>query len=235
MKKTPPSSHRRLGLIRRTVLLAWLVTLVPLTIFAFAMVAGHKRTMEENLKSKALAVSLSLQGASAGAIVTGDYSSVVDHCKQVLQGDRSITFLVLTRHDGFSLILETGVTTNTTAGIAPWQGPLLRAETLSEYWHPPQRAARNGIERVPVLDERVFHYAQPLDYSGIQWGWMHIGLSLDSYDQSIWRIYRGIGLVAVVSLLFSLGASLFYPRRLGQTPGDPRVSDAGVPDPATLI
>jgi len=54
------------------------------------------------------------------------------------------------------------------------------------------------IERVPLFDQRLFHYAHytvPFDYSGLEWGWVHVGLSLDAYDNSVRQVYRRTGIL----------------------------------------
>ena len=97
---------RHMGITAKTAMLSWLVTIVTLAIFVAVIIPQQKRTFLENLNSKARGICASLQDVTAGAIVTEDYSSVVDHSRQVLQGDESIDFLVITKNDGFSLINE---------------------------------------------------------------------------------------------------------------------------------
>ncbi len=77
------------------------------------IIPQQKRTFLETLNSKARGICASRQDVTAGAIVTEDYSSVEDHCRQVLQGDESVDFLVITKNDGFSLINESGASAAT--------------------------------------------------------------------------------------------------------------------------
>ena len=62
-----------------------------------------------------------------------------------------------------------------------------KTEKLGDTWHHAARIPASSIGVSPLFGRRVFQYAFPFDYSGIQWGWIHIGLSLDSYDQSVRR------------------------------------------------
>jgi signal transduction histidine kinase len=209
-----PSSPSRLGITRRIALLSWLVTIVTLVIFMWVIIPEQERTYLESLESKARGISASLQDVTAGGVVTEDYSSVVDHCKQVLHGDQSISFLIISKNDGFSLIHQTGGRTNSAGGAVILLEAQWRTDTLNEYWRPARRTVRSGIAAVPVFNQRLFHYAKPFDYSGIEWGWVHVGLSLEAYDQSVKGVYQRTGLLAVICLLFSLGASLVYAKRL---------------------
>ena len=199
---------RHMGITAKTAMLSWLVTIVTLTIFVAVIIPQQKRTFLENLNSKARGICASLQDVTAGAIVTEDYSSVVDHSRQVLQGDESIDFLVVTKNDGFSLINESDL-------AGPQREPRWRMETLDASWRPATRTIRGGIGTAePLLNRRVFHYAKPFDYSGIEWGWIHVGLSLDAYDRSVRTVYVRTVAMAVICLLIGLVASVLYARRI---------------------
>jgi C4-dicarboxylate-specific signal transduction histidine kinase/HAMP domain-containing protein len=189
-----------MGIALRTAMLSWLVAMATLLIFVVVIIPLQKRTFLENLESKAQGVVASLRDVTAGAAINEDYSSVVDHCREMIAGDRSIAYLVVTKNDGFSLIYDqTG-----------W-----RSETnATQAWRPARREPTSGIGSVPPLTQRVFHYSQPFDYSGIQWGWIHVGLSLDSYDENVALVYRRTGLLAIVCMLLSLLASVVYAKRL---------------------
>ena len=191
---------RALGITLRTALLSWLVTISTLLLFVIVIIPQQKRIFLENLESKAHGVAVSLHEVAAGAAVNEDFSSVVDHCKEMLNGDESLDYIVITKNDGFSLIHDrTG-----------WH-----AETVTNtIWLPVRREPISGIGVVPIFNRRVFHYSQPFDYSGIQWGWIHVGLSLESYDRNVATVYRRTGLLAVGCIALSLLASGLYARRL---------------------
>ena len=190
----------RMGIALKTALLSWLVTIVTLLTFVTVIIPEQKRTFIENLNSKGHGISVSLRDVAAGAVVNADFSTVVDHCMQMLRGDESIDFLVVTRNDGFSLIHErTG-----------WR----QENELPESWRPEKRLAGGRIDVIPLFQRRVFLYSQPFDYTGIEWGWIHVGLSLDYYDRSVAEVYRRTGFLAVVLVLLSLMASIVYARHL---------------------
>lgn len=216
----PPAAHRRLGITVRIALLAWLVTLVTLAIFMAAIIQEQKRSYLANLASKARGVSASLQDVIASGVLSEDYSSVVEHCRQVLQGDPSIGFLIVTRQDGFALIHQSlagetplrsapGARTPPDAPRVAW-----RTATLDPTWRPTLRQVHAAIADRPEFGGPFFGYAQPFDYSGIEWGWIHVGLSLADYDRAVRSLYVRASLLAAGCLLFSLIASAVYARRL---------------------
>ena len=190
------------GITLRTALLSWLITAGTVLLFVIVIIPMQKRTYLENLESKARGLAASLHNIAGGATVNEDFSSVVDHCQDMLEGDKALDYLVITKNDGFSLI-------NDRSG---W-----RSETgVSKFWRPDVRRPVSGIGVVPLLNRRVFYYSQPLDYSGIQWGWIHVGLSLDSYDRSVAALYERTGILAIVCILISLLASVVYAKHLVQ-------------------
>src|SRR5208283_4721216 len=97
--KTDPARRRGMGIALRAALWSWFVTFATLLIFAAAIIPQQKRTFEENLGSKARGVAVSLRDVAAGAVVNEDFSTVVDHCKEVIQGDPALEYLVVTKND----------------------------------------------------------------------------------------------------------------------------------------
>jgi two-component system NtrC family sensor kinase len=186
------------GLGARIFMLSWLVSILTLVIFVIAIIPEQKRELQDALRSKAQGISSSLHEVTAGGAVSEDFSSVVDQCTQVLAGDEAIDYLVVTRNDGMSVIVQRN----------SW-----RTDQLSGFWRPRKRAISWGILTVPVLSRRVFHFAKPFDYSGIEWGWLHVGLSLSAYDRSVQRIYYRTLCIALLCMALSLVISIVYAKR----------------------
>jgi PAS domain S-box-containing protein len=189
-----------IGIALRTALLSWLVTLTTLLIFVVVILPWQEHTLLKNLESKAQSVAISLHDVAASAAVNEDYSSVVDHCKEMLDADDSLAYLVITKSDGFSLIQDR----------SGW-----RSEAHIEGdWLPQKRETISSIRYVPLFHTKAFNYSQPFDYSGIQWGWIHVGLSIDKYYKSLANLYWITLLVAIACGALSLLASVVYARRL---------------------
>ncbi|MBL0160032.1 MAG: HAMP domain-containing protein [Bryobacterales bacterium] len=187
------------GIALRITLVGWMVTLVTLAVFVMAIVPEQKREFELSLESKARGVAASIKGIAAGAAISEDYSAVVDQAMQVLTGDTAIDYVVMTKNDGFSVVVDRST----------W-----KIEKLGGTWRPATRAPASSIGTSPLFGRRVFQYALPFDYSGIQWGWIHIGLSLDAYDQSVRRTYQRTAVLTILCGVLSLLISLFYAARL---------------------
>ena len=187
------------GIARRITMLGWTVTLFALGVFALVIVPEQKREFKLNLESKARGVAVSIRGVAAGAAVSEDYSAVVEQAMQVLSGDSAIDYVIMTKNDGFAVVVDR----------SSW-----KIETLDPVWRPATRIPSSSIGTPAIFGRRVFQYALPFDYSGIQWGWIHVGLSLDAYDASVWRTYKSTGLLTLLCGALSLVISLVYSARL---------------------
>jgi signal transduction histidine kinase/HAMP domain-containing protein len=194
---TPFRFLRSIGI--RISAMCWLVTLMTLALYVMVNLPQQKKDLLDALESKALGVSSSLQDVTAGAALSEDYSTVVDHCVQVLKGDEAIEYLVITRTDGFSVIVDRN----------GW-----RTETLDEFWRPLTRGVIAEITYVSLIGKRVFRYARPFDYSAIHWGWVNVGLSTAAYDQSVARVHERSAILAVLAAALSLLVSYGQARRL---------------------
>ncbi len=185
----------------RTAGLSWLMVVLTLGLYVAFTFPYQKRVILDNMRSEAQNVATSISQVTATAIITEDYSAAIDHCLKVVQESATLRYVVITRNDGFSLV-------HTKAGWTQQQ--------LAGSWLPEgaPRAAQSGFQRSAVAEEEVFHYSYPFAYSGIEWGWIHIGLSLQKYGEDLRSLYLRTALLAVLCTLGALLASLYSARRV---------------------
>nr|WP_319491973.1 ATP-binding protein [uncultured Desulfobacter sp.] len=193
---------RHLSIFLRTVLLGWGLAIVPLFVFMMITVPKQKDIFVNTMASKAKGLAASLHDVAASAAVNEDYSSVVSSAQVLLKGDPDIDFLIIMKNDGFALVVE--------------QKKWTVSQLDGAHFVRPVRETSWQIETSPLFQRRVFHFAQPFDYSGIQWGWIHVGLSLEEYDKSVDVLYKSTGVLALVCILISLLGSIFYARQIVQ-------------------
>lgn len=192
--------RKGLGITARTTLLSWLITLVTLLIFVGVIVPQQKRFFEQNLEARAVKVAAGLYDATTAAAETSNYTNALSRCKEALATDKSVAYLLITRNDGYSWVCDR----NRVRSFA----------AASSRWHPEVRQPDSGIDFIPVFGKRFFNYSQPFDVKGKAWGWLHVGLTLEGYDQEVAGLYRRTGLLGLSCILFSLIASLLYARNL---------------------
>ena len=200
MRTRTAQPGKRMGIAMKIALLSWSVTLLTLFIFVAAVIPEQKLIFLENLHSKGRGIAASLHVSAAGAVVTEDYSTVVDHCLELLKGDPELDYLVLVQMDGFALIIDQ----------FGWRDD----KQLKGPWLPVGRSERSGIETVPLFKKQAFNYSIPFDPSGIEWGWIHVGLSLNSYERSVASVYGRTAVLAIICVALSAAVSIGYSRRL---------------------
>ena len=190
----------RRGILYRTVLTLWIVITFSLGLFVLLIIPYQKAMLTERLRSTAEVIATSIDQVTVTSIVVEDYSSVVDHCAKVVKERPQVLYLVITRKDGFSLVHTAN----------QW-----RMDTLGELWNPsPGGEATISFIRSDLVDAEVFHYSYRLSYSGIDWGWINVGLSLERHNRDLRSLYLRTAVLAGFCLLAGLGAATIFARRL---------------------
>jgi len=184
-------------------LLSWAVLVIALGTFIIVSIPYQRRVFVEQLESQGESLASSVSQVVNSSIVMSDYSEIVNHCLEVIEKNTSIRYVIVTRKDGFALI-------HTYNG---WRQEQLNGEV----WLP-QTANSITIPFYsnPLVNEEVFHYSQLLDYSGLTWGWIHIGLSLDKLKRDLRVLYgRTVGL-SLVCAAVGFVLSFAFAKRMTQ-------------------
>ena len=186
------------GIYLRTTLLAWMVCVVAIALFGLQIIPQQKQVYLDVLNSKAHVLISSIHDVAAGAVVTEDYSEVVEHCMEIIMNNDSISYIVLEGNDGMTLV-------HTRAG---W-----RMETGGGWRNGSSGSLQGGIRYSGLIDDEVYETGAEFDYSGINWGEIHVGISLDQYESGLAAILWRTLYVGLMSVLVGLAASLLYARR----------------------
>ena len=150
------------------------------------------------IESEAKTIVSSIGQITATALISEDFSFVVDHCMGVVNERPSIIYVVITRKDGFSLIHNQKNWTD---------------KILSGYWTSDE--FKNGkIIKSDLAGKEVFHYTSPFKYSGIDWGWIHIGLSLKKFNADSNAIRIRMLIISFFCIFCGLIISYFFSKKL---------------------
>ena len=149
----------------------------------------------DNLATQARLTYTSIAEVTASSLVLEDYSPVVDHCMTVVEENPSVQYIVITRRDGFSLLHRRG----------GWS-----EEKLYGLWRPYAQPVDGAVRLIDstLVGRKVFHASHRFSYSGIEWGWIHIGLSPEKFYRDQWHLYSQLLGLALVSI--SIGFLIFY-------------------------
>ncbi len=184
---------------RVTVILSALIV-ITLGLFVSVNMPYQRKAILEAMESEARSTVTSISQVTSSSVIAEDFATLIEHCLKVVKESPSISYVVITRNDGFSLIFTKN----------GW-----KESTLSGGWTP--KGARVSSSRFLLSDisaKEVYHYSSPFQYSSIDWGWIHIGLSLDKFNKDISAMYLRTALIALLCLGFGVGVALILARRL---------------------
>ena len=180
------------------------VVVLALGSFAFTIAKREERLLLEHLEGRAQLLAASVDRVSANAIVAEEQWTVVEQFQKMVDVSSEVRYAVVTKQaDGSSLVFTKGA----------W-----RVDELDdEFWRPSSnRDTRSFLHESAEVDEEVLHYSYPFSYEGYNWGWIHVGMSLDEYRRALREVYRITSLLATLGLLLGLALSFLFARRLTQ-------------------
>jgi len=187
-------------IVVRVALVSATLIIISLGLFVLATIPFQRTAILDAMESEAKSTVTSIDQVTATAIITEDFGTVVEHCLRVVQESPSIVYVVVTRKDGFSLII-------TKKG---WE-----QKNLNGVWVPTgERVANSRFLSSDISQEEVYHYSHPFQYSGIDWGWIHIGLSLKKFNSDISNMYQRTVILALLCLTVGILVAFFFARKL---------------------
>jgi signal transduction histidine kinase len=192
---------RRRRIFIRTALMAWFLVVFTAVVFLLSTIPSQRRQLLEEMRQRAKVAYTSAAQVAIESIVLEDYSGIVEHCINMVSQNPSLQYVVLTREDGFSL-----VHTRT-----QWQ-----QDQLDGLWRPfgEKKTADGRFVEHQISDGTAYHLSYPLNYSGIDWGWIHLGLSPEKFYKDLRVLYTRTFMVAILAVVGGLAASFVYARRL---------------------
>ena len=191
---------KKQSILVRTTLLCWLVIVITIAVFVMTFIPYQKQLIIDNMQSMAKVMATSIDQITKHSIVDEDYSSLVDHCMKILNNNKSIVYLVITRKDGYSLIHLRD----------KWYH-----QNLDKLWRPDSNKLTKGIfTKSDLVGQEVLHYSYPISHSGINWGWIHIGLSLERFHADVKSIHVKASWIGFICIIIGLLVSYLFARTL---------------------
>lgn len=170
--------------------------------FAFMVVPMQKNAFKQIMFTQAETVSRSIVQASSDAIISKDFGFIVEHNVEVLKNNTSIHYILISPKVGDKIWIN------------------------QENWHLIEnlntdiaQLEKNNINyKIMPIDnyEQVYHFVYPIQFSGISWGWLHIGFSTIQYDKYINDMYFQIIYIIGISLILILFVGYLFARWISQ-------------------
>ncbi len=186
------------GILLKVVLFGWLLILSTIFMFVLIGLPYQKQVLFDRMKSEASDVVSSVLNKNESALMTESFPDIVDYLLGLIEGSNSIQYIVATRSDGYSLIIKN----------KRWS-----VDTLAGYWLP-DKTPDPAIIYSDLIESEIFHYTHKFKFSGIEWGWIHVGLSLESYNNAVSNINNRAIVLSVVLTFIGFIIAIFFARRL---------------------
>ena len=195
----PPKVKGRRRILIRTTLLSWSMVVFTFCIFLLSMTHYHRKQIIDEMITSAGKIFTSLARKTATSFILDDYGTVVDQCITAVKENPSLLYLVITKHNGLSLV-------HTRAG---WF-----RKNLNGIWKTAEDPEKGRFIQSDLVKSKVFHVSFPFIYSGIDCGLVHIGLSTLKFHGDIKALYLRILWLTIISISMGFVASYFFARRL---------------------
>lgn len=200
----PLPSNRRTSILRRIMLMSWLVAVMSVVVFAVFMVRYQRDSIKHELQQRAKSIATNIEDEIGSSIVRAQRTAVVIHCLKVLAKNSDVSYVVITWPDGDSLI-----------HYGPRQ---FRREKLGAFWQDMSTGADQagirptdlpGLEGKPCLQWRQMCHSD-----GTSIGVIHVGMSLESYQENLMGVYLTTCIVATLTLIIGGLAAWIFARKL---------------------
>ena len=180
----------------KIAMLAWSLIISSIVIIGIFNFMNQKENILERMKIEASNVTESIIQAHATSLFTDNYEVVIEFCTKLISSSSSIEMIALTKRDGNSLIFKRHT----------WS-----FEILKDSWVRPNEYFDGKIKYIDILGKESFQFSKPFIFTGVNWGYVHLGISLASYNEAmqslIWRTaIFSLSFIVVgffVSVLFS--------------------------------
>lgn len=158
----------------------------------------QKNAFNQIMFTQAETVSRSIIQASSDAIVSKDYGFLVEHNVEVLKNNSSIYYVIVSPKIGEKIF----VNQKSWKLLNAMEQDLASLET---------ETINHKIVSYHEFDN-VYHFVYPINFSAIEWGWLHIGFSTAEYHDSIQHMYYNFSYIVSISFLIILLVGYFFAR-----------------------
>ncbi len=186
--------------IFRTIFIYYtLSVLILIFLYSLVMIPMQRETNIEVMHSEAKTLASSISLICADAMITEDDSFIVEHNLAVVNKNKNIYEIIVSKTSGEYL-------------AAKHNNWTLAESIPNEFKKLEKNHATYAILYDKNIQKDVFHYVYPVNVSGINWGWIHISYYLDTYNQKMQNIYKSIIILLATLFIATLLVSYLIAR-----------------------
>ena len=184
----------------RITFFIWILVIFTISFYIFFSIPFQEKTLLERMRFEAQDVASSYIQANKSALITDDYQLIIDYSMSTVNNSNSILYIAVIKNGGTQSFL--------------FQKNNWSNENLEGFWTSPKDFSDGRIIHSNIANDEVYHLSRMFIYTGIEWGWIHVGLSTESYNNAIREmITRAIGL-AIGTILLSFLTTFLFTKKL---------------------
>ena len=186
----------RSSIFFRVFLLFGFLVLAITLFFAFMVIPMQENAFNQIMFTQAETVSRSIIQASSDAIIGKDYGFLVEHNVEVLKNNSSIYYVIVSPQAGEKVFVNQ----------KSWR-------LLDDMDVEIKMLEKDNIAyKIGSFNNfsNVYHFVYPVKFSGIEWGWLHIGFSTADYNNSIQHMYSQFLYIGGISFFIILLVGYFF-------------------------
>lgn len=170
----------------RITLLSWAILLISTIVYAFFYYFNQKNVIQQRMQFEAKNIAESIIQAEGATLFTEDYGGIIDFCTQLVSSSQSLDFIILSKSSGLSLIFDK----------KGWRFEELKEQTIR-----PTEKESEQIAFIKLFNKENYLFSKPFIYTGINWGYIHIGISLDSYNTAMENLFSRMMLFSTIFII----------------------------------
>ncbi len=203
---TQPGKSRRPSILRRIMLMSWLVAFVTVCVFALFTIFHLSRTKEQEMEERSKALAQTIEKRISQSMAAREFSSVVEQCLDVLPEEADLRYILVHPWSGAPIVhyLDTN-------GQPRWSNDVAAFEMVKSA-RPGQNA---DLRAAPDASPgKVWHYNHSASAGLSSPGSISLGLSMQDYDDSLRAIYHNIATTGGIVLILGVAAAYSVARNI---------------------
>ena len=155
----------------RIILLIRGLIISTITFYIFFSIPSQKAYLIERMRLEAKDVASAYIEANRSALITDAFQLIIDYSIATVKSSNSVQYIAVYKLDGTQSFI--------------FQKKGWSSEELKGIWATPGYLTEGGIIKSEITNTEIYHLSKKFIYTGIEWGWIHVGLSTESYNKAI--------------------------------------------------
>ncbi len=169
------------------LLILFVITFI-LIIYGIININDQKNTNLKIMEKQANIIAKTIIIANTEAILSDEYAVIIENSLSILKENDLIKYFIFNKNDEDTILIKKD----------KWS-------LLSKIDKNVRDLQTDKIEKSIIncsfCKEAIFHYTYPIQVTSYNWGWVHIGFSLDEYNQNLNVIHKNFILITLISFI----------------------------------